>query len=179
MPRFYVTMLWHDQPEGGSYGTVVEAADMGEAEEFVRQKMALSVCEEADQEPTEARIEQVLDDLSGEWIVVDCFDLDAFIREEQNKRHLRPFLDISSAHISQATRDLLEDRSCRQRHPMDAILGCAYGWMIHVPEEIDNEPTDLKRVLLHAKKAGADYVMLDCDGPVIEELPTYEEEGVY
>ncbi len=40
MTRFTVTMTWDDFPEGGSYGTTIEAESHEEAERLVRQEMA-------------------------------------------------------------------------------------------------------------------------------------------
>lgn len=73
MKRWYVTMTWDNWPEGGSYGTVVEAENQDEAERLVRNEMAESRVHDA-QSP-----EEVIEMWGDEWEVVDCFDLDEFI----------------------------------------------------------------------------------------------------
>lgn len=72
--RFYVTMTWHDWPEGGSYGTVVEAKDHAEAEDLCRAEMKQTMFEEYDCD------DDYLDDRDSNWHVVDCFNLDDFIK---------------------------------------------------------------------------------------------------
>ncbi len=78
MPRFYVTMTWDDWPEGGSYGTVIEAETSEQAETLCRQEMAATRAEDSD-----ITAQDYLDDYSNEWVVVDCFDLDKFIEEHK------------------------------------------------------------------------------------------------
>jgi len=75
MTRFYVTLTWHDWPEGGSYGTIVEAESYAEAEQLTREEMRASYAEESDYDD-----DNYLDDLSRNWHVVDCFNLDDFIK---------------------------------------------------------------------------------------------------
>lgn len=71
MKRFYVTMTWHDFPEGGSFGTVVEARDHNHAEELCREEMAAALSDECGEH------EDVRS--SMDWYLIDCFDLDEFI----------------------------------------------------------------------------------------------------
>ena len=79
MKRFYVTMTWHDFPEGGSYGTVVEAEDHEQAAAMCRTEMAHFGSENGHQ--TEA---EMLEYYNDDWELIDCFDLDEFI--ERHKR---------------------------------------------------------------------------------------------
>jgi hypothetical protein len=74
--RFYVTMTWHDWPEGGSYGTVVEARDHAEAVSLCEQEMAASYGE---------AIDEKVDPHDYDWHLVDCFDLDEFIEDKRRK----------------------------------------------------------------------------------------------
>lgn len=88
--RFYVTMLWHDQPEGGSFGTVIEAADQIDAQSLCKQEMALCQAEGWD-DPKNAEEADWTDpdywlrEYGDSWETVDCFDLDDFII-----RHMTP-----------------------------------------------------------------------------------------
>lgn len=74
MPKFYVTMTWHDWPEGGSYGTVVEAKSYAHAETLCRQEMAASYGQDIEEEVDP-------EDYSDEWHLVDCFLVDDFLKE--------------------------------------------------------------------------------------------------
>lgn len=79
MNRFYVTLTWHDWPEGGSYGAIVEAKNPDEAEKLARAEMRatyLSNYPEVD--------DDFLDERDMNWHLVDCFDIDDFI--QQHKR---------------------------------------------------------------------------------------------
>lgn len=83
MTRFYVTKTWHDWPEGGSYGTVVEANDFAEAEALCEAEMAQSYAEFFDDE--EDPVEYAREAYGQEWHTVDCFNLDEFIENHQRK----------------------------------------------------------------------------------------------
>lgn len=87
MPRFYVTLTWDDFPEGGSYGAVVTADDTTQAEAMVREQMAATRSEFYDgdldlddQEVVDAETDRIVAEYADVWHVVDCFDLDAFIK---------------------------------------------------------------------------------------------------
>ena len=72
--RFYVTMTWDNWPDGGSYGTVVEAESAEDAELQCRAEMARSRLGEGYE-----TIAEVIDQYGDDWHVVDCWDLDEFI----------------------------------------------------------------------------------------------------
>ena len=49
------------------------------------------------------------------------------------------------------------------------------GWVFHVGDPHDEDtPKDLTLLLAFAQRQGVDWLMLDRDGPVVEELPHYE-----
>lgn len=73
--KFYVTLTWHDWPEGGSYGTVVEAKDYQEAEDLARAEMRATLAEEG-----EDYDDDYLDDRDMNWHLVDCFKVADFIK---------------------------------------------------------------------------------------------------
>lgn len=81
MIRFYVTLTWDNWPEGGSYGTIVEAETHAEAEAAAKHEMAAIRAEE-DEEYDEPAVERLLEEYDYAWQVVDCFDLDLFIRNQ-------------------------------------------------------------------------------------------------
>lgn len=125
MPRFYVTMTWDDWPEGGSYGTVVEAPDHETATEMVRREMAASRAGPEDADPdycancmttdqdgsgvcvdcggtdwVEGRsAEQVVyEGYAHAWHVVDCFDLDQFIQQHSSPVRIEFCVEDLPAH---------------------------------------------------------------------------------
>ena len=81
--KFYVTKTWHDWPEGGSYGTVVEANDHAEAEALCEAEMAQAYAEFFDDE--EDPVGYARKAYGQEWHTVDCFDLDEFIEDKRQK----------------------------------------------------------------------------------------------
>lgn len=87
--------------------------------------------------------------------------------------HIRKYLDISTAHITQQTNDELnrdEVFKCEW-----TAVGYGYGFFISVPEEVDSDlPTDLQAVLNKANELGCDVVRLDSDALELEGLQTYD-----
>ncbi len=79
--KWYVTMTWDNWPEGGSFGTVVEAAAQEQAEALCRQAMADSRAE------TDYTPEYYLENYSAEWHVVDCFPLAVFVQQNLEVLH--------------------------------------------------------------------------------------------
>jgi hypothetical protein len=79
---------------------------------------------------------------------------------------LRPFYDLSTAHITEGTAKWLESHA-QQRGE--------YGFLVHVPSEVEagRYPPDLAR-LLDAVRGEADYLLLDRDGMTDDRLPTYD-----
>lgn len=82
MKRYYVTMLWEDPPQGGSYGAIVEADSDEEAVTKVKQAMA--EVRAFDMGDEMAKPEYWLEEYGSDWKVVDCWDVDKFI--EENKK---------------------------------------------------------------------------------------------
>lgn len=85
---------------------------------------------------------------------------------------IQQYLDISTAHVSKKTAEALNSGQLN-------ILfyhKSEYGWFIYAGSEEDKEgtPEDLQQVIKHAKQLGCVWVVLDCDGEEINELPVYE-----
>lgn len=82
-------------------------------------------------------------------------------------------LVLSTAHVTKETADLLD---------LDEIEGLVvydkggYGWFIVVTDYDDdttNIPDDLEKILAYAKSKGCDWLALDRDGEINNNLPTY------
>lgn len=90
-------------------------------------------------------------------------------------------LTISSAHVSQSTRELLDevidDTCCVPMPPVYEKSG--YGWFVACLPDYDNEslgvtledyPADLAAAMRLAKEHGCIWLCIDCDGPEVDEL---------
>lgn len=100
-------------------------------------------------------------------------------------------LDLSTDHISERTKTWLDDYSI---HPAKTLYAgnpprnnCEvvifsfwpYGWLVvaHDPSELtDATPEDLRNVIAFAHAHGADWIKLDDDGDLIDELPTFVKD---
>lgn len=80
MKRYYCTAVWHDFPEGGSFGTIVQAENYAAAEHACMIEMAESYAAEIDEDP-----QLVFQGYSDSWTIIDCFDLDEFIEDKRLK----------------------------------------------------------------------------------------------
>lgn len=91
---------------------------------------------------------------------------------------IRKFLDLSTAHLTQATRDILDDKHRRPSPTYPHPEG--YGWFVWVPTDsldtLVDCPDDLKACYLAARKRHCDYILFDCDAPEVDFLPTYPDE---
>ena len=87
-------------------------------------------------------------------------------------------LDISTAHLTTQTRAQMEQQNA------EGVLFYPkgpWGWFTYVPslaDELtvgDEAPADLKQCIEFAQQRGFDWIVFDCDGAVITDLPLYEE----
>ena len=85
-------------------------------------------------------------------------------------------LTISTAHITKETADMLSISET------DLIVydKDEYGWWIAVCDidlyELSGVPDDLAACVRLAMQNGCEWLCLDCDGEVVDCLPTYEWE---
>jgi len=79
---------------------------------------------------------------------------------------------ISTAHLHPDTRKRLADGAL-------SVLAYAndYGGFIYVGEPRENEPTEPELAALFetARSAGIVWLKVDCDGPVVDGLPTFDD----
>ncbi|WP_207461304.1 hypothetical protein [Azospirillum sp. SYSU D00513] len=87
---------------------------------------------------------------------------------------IRNFLDLSTGHLDQASRQALESRK-------DGLVSyeLEYGWLIYVsdPDTVKERkiPAVLEAILDRARSLGCDYVLLDGDAAYDEELPSFDD----
>lgn len=95
-------------------------------------------------------------------------------KKQEKPLEISKMLIISTAHISKATNELLENNAAG----IVAYPKGEYGWLILV----NNWKTEkkyitsdvLKKVLTFAESKGCDWLMLDRDAAEVDELPIYE-----
>lgn len=94
---------------------------------------------------------------------------------------VRQFLDLSTSHLP--FRVLIGDEyGPSPLKSLDGVVAYShdeFGWLVWVPDDPDevNEdhdiPAELLAVQKHARSLNCDYVLFDRDGPVDQELPTW------
>lgn len=90
-------------------------------------------------------------------------------------------LDASTAHLSPQTRQRLE------HFDLEGVLFYPkgpWGWFVNVPTREDGlvvgeeVPADLKACIEFAQTLEKEWIMFDCDGNVMQDLPTYAADEV-
>lgn len=99
--------------------------------------------------------------------------------KQQAQQCVRRFLDLSTGHLTQATRDLLENH-CGPSTIYDHPEG--EGWLVHVPEPDvmppeEEVPADLQACMAKARELGCDYILFDTAGPDCLGLEWFDDEG--
>jgi hypothetical protein len=128
-------------------------------------------------EDGDASVERWRADVAASLTVLGYGD---WIRARRGETTVRPFLDVSTGHLSPRTRALLDDPASIPVLPSSVLRG-EHGWLVYVPEEAVQPhiwPQDLEDVLAHARHQGCDYVLFDADGPRHDALPWFDEDAV-
>lgn len=98
----------------------------------------------------------------------------------------RKFLDTSTAHVSPAARDWLDEQgriaaaavTDQDEEPAIHIGRLVTGWFFYADENPSSPylgiPDDVIRLMQEARKRGCEYVLLDRDAEPLDGLPTYE-----
>src|SRR2546428_10155927 len=90
-------------------------------------------------------------------------------------------LDVPTAHLSPQTRQRLE------AFDVEGVLFYPkgpWGWFVNVPSREDGlvvgeeVPTDLKACIQFAQTLEKEWIMFDCDGTVMQDLPKFVDEEV-
>lgn len=99
------------------------------------------------------------------------------------------YLDLSTGHLTDATRMLLDDYADHQRAPHSsvgvngwpAMTVAAYGlgFFVTVPDakeqDLSGLPYDLVAVMRHAQRTRVPLLRFDSDGDTVGDLPRYED----
>lgn len=94
---------------------------------------------------------------------------------------VQKYLDLSTAHVSKETADWLDLIGNKEGDSIPVImyLKGSYGWIVYAAQEdfeFENKkvPADLLQVINYAKSLDCIWIMFDCDGEQVKELPVYE-----
>ena len=81
LETYYVTLTWHDFPEGGSFGTLVKAKNHIEAEELARVEMADAYTkdDEVEEEDYLNHLANMVESYWDKWGLIDCWPVEDFI----------------------------------------------------------------------------------------------------
>ncbi len=92
---------------------------------------------------------------------------------------IRRFLDLSTAHLQPADRLFLEFSANPGLLGGLAAMAGTYGWFVYAHDERCCEGISdvLWAIFERAQALGCDYVLFDADGPVLEDLPVFEDEA--
>jgi hypothetical protein len=86
---------------------------------------------------------------------------------------------VSTAHLTSKTRQQLET------FDLEGVLYYPkgpWGWFVNVPAREDGlvvgdeVPADLKFCIEFAQSQEKDWIMFDCDGSIVPDLPTFEDD---
>ena len=85
-------------------------------------------------------------------------------------------LTISTAHITEETARLLDIEPDNDNMHLSVYNKAEFGWFVYVYKNIDaiNVPDDLRKCLELAKANDCEWLCLDCDADVVDELDEYE-----
>lgn len=95
-----------------------------------------------------------------------------------NPLEIRRFVVVSTSHVTGKTANFLDTTPSRQ-WPCAGGRYSEYGWFFYAHDEnqgagSDAIPDDLFAVMTWARKQGCDYLLLDCDGNAVDDLPLFD-----
>ncbi len=86
-------------------------------------------------------------------------------------------LTVSTAHISYATAKKLSDKGYRKQMDIAVFEKSIYGWLVHCDPTLEGREgitDDLWRCMELANKNGCEWLCLDSDAQIIDDLPVYD-----
>lgn len=88
---------------------------------------------------------------------------------------IRKVLVLSTSHAKQETMDVAElNLNFTGKFEYGAYFYVGDLGTVDALNDPEDYPTDLYECLMFAKEHGCDEVKFDCDGPILEGLPTYD-----
>ncbi|MBX9827962.1 MAG: hypothetical protein K2Y27_23575 [Xanthobacteraceae bacterium] len=95
-----------------------------------------------------------------------------------NDHDIRRFIVVSTAHLTEQTARYL-DKTPASAWPCAGGPYGEYGWFVYAHDENSGAgpgviPDDLFGVMTWGRQQGLDYILFDCDGSLIADLPSYD-----
>ena len=92
---------------------------------------------------------------------------------------IRRFLDLSTAHLQPADRLFLEFSANPGSLGGLAAMAGTYGWFVYAHDErcCEGISDALWAIFERARALGCEYVLFDADGPVLADLPVFEDQA--
>ena len=92
---------------------------------------------------------------------------------------IRRFLDLSTAHLQPADRLFLEFSANPGSLGGLAAMAGTYGWFVYAYDErcCEGISDALWAIFERARALGCEYVLFDADGPVLADLPVFEDQA--
>ena len=95
---------------------------------------------------------------------------------------IRKFLDLSTAHLGEIDRILLDTAAEPGCVVGPLTMKYEYGWFMWAssdPPSCDDTTLTpaLRAISVYARLHDCDYVLFDADGPVNDDLPVFEQVG--
>jgi len=80
---------------------------------------------------------------------------------------------ISTCHITAATDRIMQDQG--DQNPWTYIAPYSEGAFMYIQsEDMEGQPTEFSDIFAWARKHGYQWVRIDADGDVVDQLPSYE-----
>lgn len=95
---------------------------------------------------------------------------------EVTRTNVRKFLDLNVGHIPHTVW-----RDSVRMDELSAMEG-KYGWLLHVPDDADDDEDrwlEMLPVIKYARSLDCDYVLFDSDGPIDENLTFFLRDSWY
>ncbi|MGW2659219.1 DUF5983 family protein [Streptomyces sp. NPDC001478] len=89
--------------------------------------------------------------------------------------HIRSFLDLSTLHLAQATRDALNFIEGVVAYRLE------HGWLMYAPESANDRahaygwPDELLPIVRTARAHGCAYILFDADAETTDQLPVFDD----
>jgi len=88
-------------------------------------------------------------------------------------------MDLSTAHITKETDAYLQEQALADVGPESIVYAKGrWGYIVHIGEDTASLPDDLASLIKLCQSEGCSWLVLDADGPIVDDLPTWDwEEG--
>lgn len=92
---------------------------------------------------------------------------------------VRDYVDLEIARMLVLTTGHLTHETANKMTSLPTAIfeKSEYGFFCYVSEDTDELPTDLEACIHYARSRSCEWLMFDCDGPIIDGLPVFDWEA--